>query len=117
MAMSTIKLKEKVIAQVAPLTFAKVMQGDTNVSEKLFFTQVMRLGGLFKKLAKSDRNKYLERGTPFTNINLSHVTFNVALGYQVEKPISMFVKSINGDTSVTAQDCIHIKNNRTIIKV
>ena len=45
---------------------------------------------------KSDRNKYLE-----------HVIFNVVLGYQVEKEISMSVKSIKGDTNVTAQDCLH----------
>ena len=60
-----------------------------------------------KKLPKSDRSKYLERETPFTNINLPHVIFNVVFGYQVEKAISMFVKSINGDTNVTAQNCLH----------
>ena len=38
MAMSTIELKEKAIAQAAPMTFAKVMKGDANVSTKLFFT-------------------------------------------------------------------------------
>ena len=85
---------------------AMPMKGDTNVPEKLFFTRVMRLGRLFKKLPKSDGSKCLERETPFTNINLSHVISNVVLGYQAEKEISVFVKRINGDPNITAQDCL-----------
>lgn len=85
LSQTSIEMRDRALAQFAPLMFKKVLNGDTDINERIFIIEVLRQIDIFNQIPISDKNSFLQREIPFENMDLVHVIINQCLQYFMKK--------------------------------
>ena len=75
------EMKDKQLAELAPVMFKEVLNGYSNINERIFVIQCLRRVDMYNRIPKHDKHNFYERETPFRNVDLVQLVIIQCIKY------------------------------------